>query len=239
MKQIDISSVLSQAWELTKKHFLLTVVIIFGICAIQYLVSSIFSVSNAADMMSIIQNPKYGKDPDFTLQSILDIYKGASISNIVSLIVTTILSIGLFNCLLISARGNDGFKADSWSLPVNTYIIIFVTEIIVRLISAVGYMLCILPGIYLTARLKYCTLYLIDHKEASITEAISASWNMTSDNALMLSLLEVIYFFAIVIGICCCCVGYLPAAAIVDFSIVVCYLTLAPEQPSNPRSEVM
>lgn len=239
MKQIDISRVLTQAWELTKKHFLLTVVIIFGIGAIQYLVSSIFSVSNAADMMSIIQNPKYGKDPDFTLQSILDICKGSSISNIVSLIVKEILSIGLFNCLLISARGNNGFKADSWSLPVNTYIFIFVTEIIVCLISVVGYVLCILPGIYLRARLKYCTLYLIDHKEASITEAISASWNMTSDNALMLSLLEVINRTIIWSGYCYCYVGHLPAEAIVDFSIVVCYLTLAPEQPSNPRSEVM
>lgn len=242
MKQIIIGDVLNQAWELTKKHWATILVCLIGMYIIQYILTTLtytggmnmseYQALNKRLQDAVAQNPN---DLPYVISQVGDFYSHMlphynAFAYLVQ-IITLVLAVGFSQTCLNCARGNGDFSINAWKQPIGLYIKIIVTEIIVDIIVGIGYLCCILPGIYLSARLKYYTYYLLDHKEAGIDKAIAASWNMTQENAMNLSLLQVIYFFMYIAGLICCCIGFILPAILVPLASVVCYLTLAPEQP--------
>lgn len=230
MKQIIIGDVLNQAWELTKKHWAVILACIIGVGVIQYIFSAILG-PNSMDIMKLQQEMQHTQDPQLMLAYVGDLYSQAIPSSMVSNLIRFILMVGVYQTLLNCARGKGDFSIDAWKKPISLYAKMFITDLAVGFIVGLGVLCCILPGIYLYARLQFCSYYFLDHPEAGIGDAISASWNMTSASALNLSLLLIVYALMAVLGVLCCCVGAILAEIIIYLAITVCYLTLAPEQP--------
>lgn len=239
MKEINISDVLSQAWELTKKHWATVLACMVGIYVVQYIISSIMTASASAEMMTLLQkNDPTTMKPEQLIDMYTNLLSSMGPAQIVTSCVNFILTIGMFQLLLNCGRNNGSFTLDAWKQPVGLYVKVFLTQIIVSIICGIGTLCCILPGIYLYARLQFTTYYFLDHKEAGIGEALSASWNMTSRSAWTLFGLVFIYVGIGIIGFLCCCIGMIPAAIIIYLAGTVCYLTLAPEVAEAPKAEV-
>ena len=246
MKQIIIGDVLSQAWELTKKHWATVLVCMIGVYIIQAILSSLTGGMSALDLAqitklqeSIAQNPN---DPEFAISQFGQLYTNIlprqSALSYLTQIISMILAVGVSQTLLNCGRGNGDFSINAWKQPATLYVKIIVTQIIVGIIVGIGFLLCVLPGIYLHARLSYCTYYFLDHKDAGIDKALAASWNMTQESALNLSLLQVIYFFMYIAGFLCCCIGVVVPAIVAALATVVCYLTLTPDVPQAESTEI-
>lgn len=227
MKTINISEVISQAWELTKKNWLFTLVIIIGISIVTNVISSIMGTANTAQIISLLQQP----NPDPV--AILGIYTSMIPTAAVSNFLQMILLVGLYQYLLNASRGNNELSLDNWKQPIMVYVNIIITGIVVGLITLIGVAFCIVPGLYLYARLQFAPYYLLDHKEANIGDAISASWNMTSSSAFSLIGLMLLFVLIALVGLLCCCIGILVAEIIIYFAVVVCYLTLHSENPTQ------
>lgn len=237
MKQIVISEVFNSAWELTKRYWAIGLACVVGTSVIQYVVNSMCG-PNPLDTMAFTQQMQNNPD-NIDFSSLMGFYGSIARGSFVSNVVSVLLTAGVVKLLLDIARGTRSeFTLDAWKLGFNTYINYLVTSVIVGFIVAIGYLFCILPGIYLQARLHFASYCVID-RNAGIGEAISTSWQRTSDNGLNLSLLIVCFFLVTIAGFLCCCVGAFLSMIIINFAAVVCYLTLFTddETPAELPSE--
>ena len=229
MKTINISAVVSQGWELTKKNWMAALACLVLSYVASFIVQMLLT-GNSAAALSTLQNPS--NDPVQQMAAIGSFYASMAPAIIASGIVSLIVMVGVYQTFLNCARDDSEFSFQAWNQPAAVYAKIVVTEFIVSVITYIGVMLCILPGLYLYARLQYAPLYLLDHKNAGIGEALSASWNKTSASAFSLCGLVLLYVLFGIIGLLCCCVGVIVAAILIYFCIVVCYLTLIDDEPS-------
>lgn len=227
MKQINISEVVSQAWELTKQNWLAILVCVLGIGIVQYAIQAIFSVGLGIGAATM----NFGAQPD--IQDVLAMYAAMAPLSVITAIVNFILMVGLYQTLINCGRGNGEFSFQAWNQPLMVYLKVLGIQLLVGLICMIGCLFCILPGLYLAARLQFSAYYAIDHKNAGIMESITASWNMTQSSAFTLIGLFLLFICFVIVGFLCCCVGVIAAEILIYFCIIVSYLTLLNEPTSD------
>jgi len=221
MVKITLSDAIDKAWELTKRHGLLLVVIYFLINLITQSLSRMFTPPIDADLLQEALQ-------DGDIKAIFDMVNTNPTATIVISILGMVLSLGFVNLLLCFAKETiSSVTIDAWKLPAMTYVKYIVVGWIVNILSVIGLIFCIIPGIYIYVRLQFAQLRIIEHPEVGIMESLSESWNMTTGNVLNLIWLAIACFFIIIVGLCCCCVGILPAAVLCSFVDVVAYLILS------------
>lgn len=231
MKQIVISEVFSAAWELTKRHW----AVVLACVVLSYVINQLFGTlmgPSALDTMQFMQDMQNNPD-QFDPINFMNFYTKALRGNIVGSIFVIIFTTGVLKMILDLTRGTRSeFSLDVWKMPFNTYLHFVLTSLVTSFIVTIGFAFCIIPGIYLLARLQFATYYVVD-RNATIGEAISASWNRTSDQGVTLSLILVCKFLCGLVGMLCCCVGVVVAEIINHFVNTVCYTSLM----DNPNAE--
>lgn len=221
MIYFSVSDVLERSWELTKRYGIVLVIVYFVLYLIQYFVGNLFTPAIDVDaLQSALENQDFN--------AIMKLYYSNPTGMIVSTILSAVIMLGFINCLLQLAKGTSNEVAiDHWKLDINVYVKYVVIAIVVKVLTTIGYCCCIIPGLYIDARLKFASVRAIDSPEDDIMGCIKASWNMTSGNVMNLIILVLAEIAIVIIGILVCCVGYLPAAVIVSFADVVAYLVLS------------
>lgn len=221
MIYFSVSDVLERSWELTKRYGIVLVIVYFVLYLIQYFVGNLFTPAIDVDaLQSALENQDFN--------AIMKLYYSNPTGMIVSTILSAVIMLGFINCLLQLAKGTSNEVAiDHWKLDINVYVKYVVIAIVVKVLTTIGYCCCIIPGLYIDARLKFAAVRAIDSPEDDIMGCIKASWNMTSGNVMNLIILVLAEIAIVIIGILVCCVGYLPAAVIVSFADVVAYLVLS------------
>lgn len=221
MIYFSVSDVLERSWELTKRYGIVLVIVYFVLYLIQYFVGNLFTPAIDVDaLQSALENQDFN--------AIMKLYYSNPTGMIVSTILSAVIMLGFINCLLQLAKGTSNEVAiDHWKLDINVYVKYVVIAIVVKVLTTIGYCCCIIPGLYIDARLKFASVRAIDSPEDDIMDCIKASWNMTSGNVMNLIFLVLAEIAIVIIGILVCCVGYLPAVVIVGFADVVAYLVLS------------
>lgn len=221
MIYFSVSDVLERSWELTKRYGIVLVIVYFVLYLIQYFVGNLFTPAIDVDaLQSALENQDFN--------AIMKLYYSNPTGMIVSTILSAVIMLGFINCLLQLAKGTANEVAiDHWKLDINVYVKYVVIAIVVKVLTTIGYCCCIIPGLYIDARLKFAAVRAIDSPEDDIMGCIKASWNMTSGNVMNLIFLVLAEIAIVIIGILVCCVGYLPAVVIVSFADVVAYLVLS------------
>lgn len=221
MIYFSVSDVLERSWELTKRYGIVLVIVYFVLYLIQYFVGNLFTPAIDVDaLQSALENQDFN--------AIMKLYYSNPTGMIVSTILSAVIMLGFINCLLQLAKGTSNEVAiDHWKLDINVYVKYVVIAIVVKVLTTIGYCCCIIPGLYIDARLKFASVRAIDSPEDDIMDCIKASWNMTSGNVMNLIFLVLAEIAIVIIGILVCCVGYLPAVVIVSFADVVAYLVLS------------
>lgn len=221
MIYFSVSDVLERSWELTKRYGIVLVIVYFVLYLIQYFVGNLFTPAIDVDaLQSALENQDFN--------AIMKLYYSNPTGMIVSTVLSAVIMLGFINCLLQLAKGTSNEVAiDHWKLDINVYVKYVVIAIVVKVLTTIGYCCCIIPGLYIDARLKFASVRAIDSPEDDIMDCIKASWNMTSGNVMNLIFLVLAEIAIVIIGILVCCVGYLPAVVIVSFADVVAYLVLS------------
>ena len=214
---IDSSEILSSAWEQAKKNGLALAVIFFVISIIQSAISGA-----GFDYVAYIEAIK--ENDALALQNMMG---GNSAMSYLSWVVYAVLMIGFSRMILLIVTGVKSSPSfDAYKMDIAAWAKIIAVEFIVGIICACGFCLCILPGIYLMARLEWASYYLMENNEAGIGEALSASWNMSSNNAMELILVGIIAFFVAVAGLLLCCIGVYYTTVVAAYMQVITYLKL-------------
>lgn len=232
MRSLSVSDAVSQGWEFAKKHGLLLAAIIFGFSILTGMINSLAVPQDFwANNMKAVQSQDMN-----SLQKMMDAYSPSVLSNIVSTILYILYIIfyaGFTATLLKLIRGImvkvsfEGFK-----MSAMTYLKYFVVNLLVGLIIVVGSFLCLVPGIFFATRLAFADWYILDHPDAGIGEAFSASWNMTKGNFWSVLGLLFTEIVIVMIGFLLCCIGMYFAVPLAMFVEGCAYLTLHENLPT-------
>ena len=151
MNEFSFSNVLDQAWEHTKKHGLLIAVIFFVISIVSYGIQSLLVPEDAMNEYMAAAQSGHLTPEDMT-RFMSATWHSSVLSNLVSIV----LSVGLCAMVLGIVKGTM-LKPDfdAYKLPIITYVKYIGVEIIGDLIILVGFVCCILPGIFLAIRLQF------------------------------------------------------------------------------------
>lgn len=116
---------------------------------------------------------------------------------VVIFIVNTIVSMGLIR---ISLEFVDGKKPQFSDLFHTKNLVNFILVSLIRgVITLIGFILLIIPGIIFSIRLQYVT-YLIIDKNLPPVDAVKKSWDMTKGNVWNLFFLGILLFLINVLG---------------------------------------
>ena len=260
MKRIIISEVISQAWELTKKHWAVILAWAIIMTVIPCFIWAIMGFGPSMGLqLAQMQNSQMS--PEVQVQMLMQILNALIGAIIVSLIVLFVLSVGFYQTVLNCARGNGQFTLDAWKQPAALYVKIFLAQVILTILGCIGVLFCNLPVIYLAVRLQstvfyyigdlFCNLsgiylavllqftvyYMLDHKDCDVLDGIKASWRMIEKDAFTLFGLALVYIVLNFLGLLCCCVGVYVSMIVMLFGTVVCYFTLADGTKAEPKIE--
>lgn len=103
----------------------------------------------------------------------------SAVGMIAQYLVSFFFSVVLYRALIGYTRSREMTLVDAFKVNVMTYLKYVGTTIIVFLAIIAGCLLLIVPGIYVSVRLIWATMYIVEHPESSIKEAISWSWRTT------------------------------------------------------------
>lgn len=226
MNSFSVSESISQGWELAKKHGLLLALFVLVIGIITSILSSFTLPSGFMEgyTKALTQN-----DPDAMMQ-LLNSSSASAASIIVSIIQTVVYVLFLAGFCATILKLTRGLMAkvslDGFKMSAMTYLKYFAVCVIVGLIVGIGTALCVIPGIFFAIRLAFAEWYILDHPEAGIGEAISASWKMTKGNFWSVFGLQLCEFGIILLGYLCCCIGVLFAVPFAMFVESCAYTTL-------------
>lgn len=126
------------------------------------------------------------------------------ILNVVMFIVNSIIAMGLIKVTLeLIDKKKPKFSDLFYVKPLVNFIL---GSLIRGVITFIGFILFIIPGIIFSIRLQYVT-YLIVDKNLSPVEAVKKSWNMTKGNTWNLFFLGILLFLVNILGVILLLVG--------------------------------
>lgn len=115
-------------------------------------------------------------------------------------IVSTVLQVSLIGGLWVSYMaidsGNTINPINALQAGLSKFFPLFGANIIIGIVSAFGFILLIIPGIYLTARF-YLFGAQIMFEDNKVFESIAASWNKTDEYASKLFVYTLVFFSCI------------------------------------------
>lgn len=131
------------------------------------------------------------------LNAVAAAYSAHFSQNAVAIILSNLLiSFGGFVIFMTVARSHSGTVADDLSKGLRLFVIFLLANILTGLATFAGFMLLIIPGVYIACRLVLVPIIIADQGERNPLESLKTSWYMTKGNGF--SILLFILIIAIV-----------------------------------------
>lgn len=235
MASINVGSIMSEAWSLTKKNLILILFVVVISC-----LSSALQPSGLPDGMStndFLETIKAGDVEtlnQISQNSNMEMFSSPAniVRYLISVLVSIILSIGLSNTFLQIAKGKmTSISLKAFVLPVSTYVKAFLTMLISGLLISVSALLCVIPMFYVAPKVMFSYFYILDGRTEGVIDAIKMNWADSEGEVGSLLLLGIAAIGVVILGLICCCCGALVSEVVVYFAEVLAFLVLAANRP--------
>lgn len=152
------------------------------------------------------------------------------ISAIVGLLISAYMTGGTMNLFLKVARGqeyqlSDIFGGGRWFMQM------LVTLFLYQVLTGIGSMLCLVPGIIVGLGLQMAIPLVVD-KDMGAVDALKESWRITTGHKMNLFVFGLLSFGAVLIGMFACCVGVFAVAPILGVAQAMIYVHLVENDPN-------
>lgn len=176
---LSVSYIYGEALELTKKYGLrvLGLLAIFTVVLMAVSLSMTGYLMYSSGLFDTFTELGAGSEPDLT--QILEIYRVLMPVFLVIIPLSMLYYVGYYTYLIAVGREQEmplfaGFK----QAPM-TYVKFIVVNLISTLATMVGTLLFVVPGIYLSARLCWAAIHVLDDPDCGIGDALKWSWDKT------------------------------------------------------------
>jgi uncharacterized membrane protein len=130
--------------------------------------------------------------------NIFPVYTDSVVVALVSAFFTMVVALGVMRMALRFVDGERGELVDLFA-KIPLIVPYLVASIVVGIVTTIGFILLIVPGIYWGLRLQFFGWVIVD-KEVGPFEAMQESWEMTRGAAWQLFLLWLVLFFVNILG---------------------------------------
>lgn len=145
---------------------------------------------------------------------------------ILSVLIGIIFQMGLVHLTVGVARGgNLDYKTILSDVSVKKSLRFLFAIFLVALVTGLGLLIFIIPGIYLAYRLMFVP-YLVVDKNLGIGDSFKESANLSKGVKLKLFAFTLVSLFLMLIGLIVFIVGILPAFMVLNLSVAYIYVTL-------------
>lgn len=137
--------------------------------------------------------------------------------SLISILISILLQAALYKGALLIVDGQQPGLGDmfrGWSKPRQLG-----TVLLVGLITFVGVLLCVLPGIIAAFLLIFAPLLAVDTVADSVTVPLRGSFELVKNNVGQLILLVILQFLVVVLGLLACCIGIVAAIPMVSIAM--------------------
>ena len=224
MNQIDTSQVLSDAWTAYKRNigFYALTMLLFVILPAALIIGGMFLIAPSPDQM---EPPRPANMSGVMMFCLFGGLMG---------IIPQLYNIGLQNCAMASAKGDNV----SWKnlLPSGkVFIKIIGAWALLYIAFVIASFFCILPGLILMFFMLFVTNIIIDEPETDIFKAIGESARLTQNNLGHILLMHLL-LYAISLVLCFTVVGifFIPTFAAVVYAVF--YLKIKEKDQQNANS---
>lgn len=230
MKKIVIGDIVSRAWDLAVKHWPIFVLLT--------LVNSMLSGSLYSFDSETLMEAVNSGDSAAIFRAYSEALSFNPIWGTIGFLLTFYLAYIGYNLYVNAVRLGKPYETmgQIFKVDINQLAIYFCVNVVFGIIVCTGCCLFIIPGIWLGVRLMYAPL-LAATQGATFGEAFSRSWEMTKGNFWSLLLLGIVAILIALMGFVACCVGYLFAAVIVEFMLVLSFFVLKPDEAPEVATE--
>jgi hypothetical protein len=218
---LDLGDCISRGWELVKNNFWpvvgTTTLVLFAI----FLVNQFFGLFTRSAVNDMIVQHRVSPRGIFIIVVVM----------IVSAPVYTVFSAGLFKYYLKQIRGETAGVGDAFSgfgPHLGQLIMLSLVQIIFVFL---GYMLCVIPGIYLAVAWYFAIPLVID-KGLGFWEAMELSRKMVNKHWFLVFAFLLVYGMLSMIGIIACFIGILVTLPIGFAALMFAYETIFTERPA-------
>jgi hypothetical protein len=208
---LDIGSCITRSWDLVKKHFWPLIGISFLVILIAGVINQVVGLLSGPAVKQMISEQRVSAGA-------LSLVIGTSI---LSGPIYTILFAGLFKYYLGLIRGQNPGIGDAFS-GFNSAGQLLVLGFLTGFLTLLGYVLCLLPGLYLAVAWAFSIPLVID-RGLNFWEAMELSRRVVSKHWFM------VFGFVLVIGLlaCCgliaCCIGIFVSAPVAWVALMYAY----------------
>jgi uncharacterized membrane protein len=138
---------------------------------------------------------------------------------------------GLYLLFLKLIRGQRGDFSDAFSGFSDHFLHLFLAGLVGTALESIGFLLCILPGIYLIVAWMFALPLVID-KRLDFWPAMEISRRVIQQNWLCFFGLGLLCVLAYIVGVLCCIVGVVVAAPLAIGAVAYAYEDLFSSEPA-------
>ena len=207
---MTLDNTLRDAWEIGKRKcgFL----VLFGL--VSSIVGSLSHRSGDANsykaLAKILQGDMQGAKVFQEMAKNSPMTSTEFILLILSILLSIYVSLVLYRYVkkIVDDEDNISIK-ELLNSSIKLYGMFFVKNLLYYVFIIVGFMLCILPGIYIAVRLTFVPYIAANEPELTVSETISKSMKLTKDRFWQLFGYGIVACLIVLAGFLLCCVGYL------------------------------
>lgn len=222
---ISIGDIIGKAFEFAKKYGLPMAAMLFAAGVFCGIISKIPNIGG-----SYLHQSTEGVFQLAVLGQVLA-------SSFLQLIINSVVGVSIFASILEILRNNGGRYRFNHGLSPVVYLKVVGCQFIYGLAVYGGLIFLIAPGIFFAVRWVFAPIYLIDHPEAGIGEALRASWDKTADHFWPLLGLGIVTGLIAGAGLLVCCVGYFFTMTILYVAQVITYRLLWQDEEEQANEE--
>ncbi|MGA2801672.1 MAG: GYF domain-containing protein [Verrucomicrobiota bacterium] len=194
--ELDIGGCISRGWELVKNNFWPIVGITALIMLITVAINQVFGLFTRPAINAMIMEHRVSP------RGILTIVLVA----IVSGPIYTIFMAGLFKYYLKLIRGESAGIGDAFSGFGHSIGQLVLLSLIMNILTIIGYVLCLVPGIYLAVAWFFSIPLVID-RQMGFWQAMELSRKMVNKHWFLVFAFLLVYGLLVMAGIIACCIG--------------------------------
>lgn len=224
-KKISIGDIVNESWAIIKKNIWIFLATTLGFGLIVSLIYYLFIGAGMAAAMAT-----GGGDPSAMLTGIFSF--GFFAGMLVLAFISAAFYIGYYKMALDAADGlNPDLSAFS-GITVKKILNLFIANILYGIIVEIGFILCLIPGIFFAIRLQLYVFYIIE-RDCNALEALSKSWEATKGESLNIFLLGLVFALINFVGALLCGIGMLVTIPMTLIAFALIYRILTGGKPGD------
>jgi hypothetical protein len=208
---IDLGACISRSWALVQKHFWPVVGLTFLNLLISGIINQVIGLASKNSMDALVHG-------EFSPQAALLV----GTTWVISMPISELFMAGLFNYYLKLIRGQPTEIGDIFAGFTIAPGSLMVLGLVKGLLTLIGVVLCIAPGIYLSVAWIFSTALVID-KRLGFWDAMETSRQVVTRHWFTIFALVIVNGLLAALGIVACCVGILVTMPISLISLMYAY----------------